>query len=93
MSLKGPTILFNNKKKKFYACSACRDRKLCPFYADHHENKKFSSEKLANWLQIYSMGQRSYLDTRERYKSPYSGQFNSGFITIIRLILKEKRAV
>ena len=41
----GPTLLFgreqNGEISKFYACSACRDRKLCSFYAEYgkHFNK------------------------------------------------------
>lgn len=28
----GPTVLFSNRVKKFYSCSACRDQKLCFFF-------------------------------------------------------------
>ncbi|XP_046469134.1 rRNA N6-adenosine-methyltransferase ZCCHC4 isoform X1 [Neodiprion pinetum] len=35
----GPTLLFgryvDGEYKQFYACSACRDRKLCSFYLEH----------------------------------------------------------
>lgn len=50
----GPTVLFANKLKKFYACSACRDHKLCSFYAVYDENKKFSQEKLEIWKNVYT---------------------------------------
>ncbi|KAB7504625.1 Zinc finger CCHC domain-containing protein 4 [Armadillidium nasatum] len=38
----GPSVLFerifqDGRRKKFYACSACRDRKLCPFYLEEEQ--------------------------------------------------------
>ena len=45
----GPTLLFERyisegtSSERFYACSACRDRKDCSFY--QRENEKFSEEK------------------------------------------------
>jgi hypothetical protein len=49
----GPTILFKNKIKKFYACSACRDHKLCSFYASYDENKSLPDTKLIEWKERY----------------------------------------
>ncbi|XP_049778984.1 rRNA N6-adenosine-methyltransferase ZCCHC4 [Schistocerca cancellata] len=31
----GPMLLFAQKNRKFYACSACRDRKLCPYFIQY----------------------------------------------------------
>ena len=49
----GPTILFSNDKKKFYSCSACRNHKMCNFYAEHNESKPISEEKLTTWFDRY----------------------------------------
>ncbi|RMZ99908.1 zinc finger CCHC domain-containing 4 [Brachionus plicatilis] len=49
----GPTILFKNKDKLFYACSACRDHKLCNFYLKYEEGKKISQEKYDFWLDQF----------------------------------------
>lgn len=49
----GPTVIFTSGKKKFYACSACRDHKLCNFYHDYEEGKKISDEKLKIWFDRY----------------------------------------
>jgi len=45
----GPTVIFSNKSKKFYACSACRDHKLCNFYTEFDANSfKISLRKVRN---------------------------------------------
>ena len=49
----GPAVLFSNKIKKFYACSACREHKLCNFYVQYEVDKKFSEEKLNAWKNRY----------------------------------------
>jgi len=46
----GPTILFANDKKKFFACSACRDHKLCKFYLNHEH---FTKKKFKEWHDRY----------------------------------------
>jgi hypothetical protein len=44
----GPTLLFSRKtdgiKRNFFACSACRDRKLCPFFLYEDEKNKYKAE-------------------------------------------------
>ncbi|XP_043274196.1 rRNA N6-adenosine-methyltransferase ZCCHC4 [Venturia canescens] len=50
----GPTLLFDKYRsgmvKTFYACSACRDRKLCPFYVEVQKNgKKFTEAQKKAW--------------------------------------------
>lgn len=49
----GPSLLFgretNGELSKFYACSACRDRKLCPFYAEH--GREPSKQQKQMWEQ------------------------------------------
>lgn len=47
----GPSILFANEKKKFYACSACRDGKVCKFYVDYNEVTETKSKE---WHQRYT---------------------------------------
>jgi hypothetical protein len=49
----GPTVIFSNKSKKFYACSACRDHKLCNFYTEFDADNKISVEKLKSWKNRY----------------------------------------
>ncbi|XP_064213339.1 rRNA N6-adenosine-methyltransferase ZCCHC4 [Tribolium castaneum] len=48
----GPTLLFsrtsNGVKRRFFACSACRDRKLCPFFLYEDEKHKYKSEGWKN---------------------------------------------
>ena len=58
----GPSILFANDKKKFYACSACRDGKVCKFYAEYDE---YSEDKLKEWHDRYIES----LSTLETYKN------------------------
>ncbi|KAL6445537.1 hypothetical protein ACFW04_000824 [Cataglyphis niger] len=49
----GPTLLFgtyvNGELKKFYACSACRDRKLCKFYLEY--GQELSKSRKNVWEQ------------------------------------------
>lgn len=49
----GPTLLFgryvDNELNKFYACSACRDRKLCKFYLKYGEELSKSQKNI--WEQ------------------------------------------
>ncbi|KAJ3663199.1 hypothetical protein Zmor_007503 [Zophobas morio] len=44
----GPTLLFsrriNDTKRNFFACSACRDRKSCPFFLYEDEKNKYKPE-------------------------------------------------
>ncbi|XP_034940020.1 rRNA N6-adenosine-methyltransferase ZCCHC4 [Chelonus insularis] len=59
----GPTLLFqrtynDNKIKYFYACSACRDRKLCNFYLEKDQQMTLSQKKL--WDQQLQKLSKSY---------------------------------
>ncbi|XP_029034666.2 rRNA N6-adenosine-methyltransferase ZCCHC4 [Osmia bicornis bicornis] len=49
----GPTLLFgkyeSNELKKFYICSACRDRKTCTFYLK--EGDELSKDERIKWEQ------------------------------------------
>ncbi|CAG9773825.1 unnamed protein product [Ceutorhynchus assimilis] len=46
----GPTLLFSREnQRKFYACAACRDRKLCSFFLWQDELNKLSQSKLEVW--------------------------------------------
>lgn len=49
----GPTVLFskNNDKRKYFACSACRDRKDCNFFIYEDEVNKISKYKKEVWEQ------------------------------------------
>lgn len=55
----GPTLLFsrksNNVKRNFFACSACRDRKLCSFFLyeedKHKYNAKIWEQKREEYIQ------------------------------------------
>lgn len=47
----GPSILFtDSNKKKFFACSACRDHKVCKFYLKYQD---FTESKLKDWHDRY----------------------------------------
>ncbi len=57
--------MFTNGNKQFYSCSACRDHKICNFYAaanneNVNEKSNFTPEKIAQWHQIYLESQPSY---------------------------------
>nr|XP_045607157.1 rRNA N6-adenosine-methyltransferase ZCCHC4-like [Procambarus clarkii] len=67
----GPTVLFerfqgNGQSRRFYACSACRDRRGCTFF--HWADQKITSNKQALWahLIVESTPARSH---EEVYKS------------------------
>lgn len=49
----GPTLLFsrlvNGEPKKFFSCSACRDRKDCKFFLWEDELEKVSAAKKKVW--------------------------------------------
>ncbi|XP_060521921.1 rRNA N6-adenosine-methyltransferase ZCCHC4 [Cylas formicarius] len=49
----GPTLLFSkfcgNEKRNFFACSACRDRKLCGFFLWQDEKEKVSASRQKLW--------------------------------------------
>lgn len=53
LSFIGPTLLFgtyvDGELKKFYACSACRDRKLCRFYLEYGQELSKSRKNI--WEQ------------------------------------------
>lgn len=62
LSFAGPTLLFgryvNGELKKFYACSACRDRGLCRFYLAYgQELPKFQKDR---WEQVRKKFAQSY---------------------------------
>lgn len=50
----GPTLKFTRlvkgQVKKFYACSACRDRKECPFFL--WDDEPISESKLLSWEEV-----------------------------------------
>jgi hypothetical protein len=60
----GPTILFSSRKKKFYSCSACRDHKLCNFYAPF---ETYSDKKLKEWHERYLENQKPLAIYQKRY--------------------------
>ncbi|CAF0889323.1 unnamed protein product [Brachionus calyciflorus] len=70
----GPTIVFTNGKKSFYACSACRDHKLCNFYLEYENDKTISEEKIKNWLSRY----KASLKPMEYYDNLRKKVFNLG---------------
>ena len=37
--------------RRFFACSACRDRKQCPFF--HWADQEITEEKRAKWMEVY----------------------------------------
>lgn len=51
----GPTILFSRligkEKRRFFACSACRDRKDCNFFLWEEELHKTDQEKRSIWAR------------------------------------------
>lgn len=51
----GPTILFSRvidmKRRNFFACSACRDRKDCNFFLWENELDKVEETKRTVWEQ------------------------------------------
>ncbi len=49
----GPSVLFSSKKKQFYSCAACRDHKVCSFYAEYNADKPVSGEKMKVWFERY----------------------------------------
>ncbi|XP_076759047.1 rRNA N(6)-adenosine-methyltransferase ZCCHC4 [Xylocopa sonorina] len=59
----GPTLLFgkykNGNLEKFYACAACRERKICKFYLK--EGEKLTKQQTAKWEQ-----------ERKKYASRYN---------------------
>jgi len=64
----GPTLLFTRGEKKFYACSAFRERKECDFYQNHGE--VLSQKKMARIKQT----QREFLKRND---------FSESFQTIL----------
>ncbi|XP_014291204.1 rRNA N6-adenosine-methyltransferase ZCCHC4 isoform X1 [Halyomorpha halys] len=50
----GPTLKFSRlvkgRVKRFFACSACRDRKDCPFFL--WEDEPISDSKLLSWAEV-----------------------------------------
>ncbi|XP_078669203.1 rRNA N(6)-adenosine-methyltransferase ZCCHC4-like isoform X1 [Branchiostoma floridae x Branchiostoma belcheri] len=60
----GPTLLFERyirgapSGEKFYACSACRDRKECSFYLKYGE--KMSKARQEAWANITAASQPTY---------------------------------
>lgn len=55
----GPTVLFSrsNNSRRFYACSACRDRKDCSFFVYEDELNKVSNYK----KNIWEMEKKKYI--------------------------------
>ena len=67
---KGPTLLFTDGKKKYFSCSACRDKKLCNFYYKYEEEAngsfKISPNKLKEWRERYQEAQGNYTRLRKK---------------------------
>lgn len=42
----GPSLLFESSTEKFFACSACRDRRQCDLYIPYDERTKKKSKKI-----------------------------------------------
>ena len=63
----GPTILFEEKlrQKRFYACSACRNAKECPF---HQEEREFKPSELKKWRKMYKQTLPIYKVAKENLK-------------------------
>lgn len=51
----GPTVLFsravNNVRRRYFACSACRDRKDCSFFLWEDDQHKISESKQRAWKE------------------------------------------
>ena len=67
----GPTLLFERffekkESRRFFACSACRDRKQCPFF--FWADQEITEEKRTKWMEVYLESQpkvdRTDLDKR-----------------------------
>ncbi|KAL0276919.1 UNVERIFIED_CONTAM: hypothetical protein PYX00_004381 [Menopon gallinae] len=55
--LHGPCLLFKTngpKAKEYYACSASRDHKECPFYVDATDKNLKKLKKVSKWVAIRS---------------------------------------
>lgn len=70
----GPTILFerfhnNGSSSKYYACSACRDRRDCSFY--HLADQKFTEAKEEVWKNLIqeTTSKGRHIDVYNRSKS------------------------
>lgn len=66
----GPCLMFERHTsnvlksgKRFFACSACRDRSICSFF--HWVDDKFSDHKREHWKQIIEASQPPF--THEEY--------------------------
>lgn len=58
----GPALLFNRVGKYFFACSACRSRKLCPLYFEVDLKKKFKT-----WHEV----REQYIPKAEHHDPPH----------------------
>ena len=69
----GPTLLFERffekkEPRRFFACSACRDRKQCPFF--YWADQEISEDKRKRWKEAYRESQPKVdrVDLDERLK-------------------------
>lgn len=69
----GPTFLFERTTAKgttrFYACSACRDRKDCSFFLPEEKLDKTNTEKAENVLREQKKTFTSEIDHKILFKT------------------------
>lgn len=76
----GPTLLFsreiNGKKRNFYACSACRDRKQCPFFMWQDEINKDCNVSKKRKIDTHDINHRKlFLKLNEIQNVPSNQRF------------------
>lgn len=59
----GPTLLFYSTTEKFFACSACRDRRQCDIFIPYDERTTKKSKK------IIDQNEREYRRFREHIQT------------------------
>ena len=60
--------MFSNGKKKFFACSACRDHKLCQFYVEFDDGKKLDEKQKKKFFDRYlDINKKAHLEFEKKY--------------------------
>lgn len=90
----GPTLLFSkitgSTERRFFGCSACRDRKLCNFFLWAEDLDKVSKAKQKAW-DLEAQKFLKHIKHRKLYQKLLQVLFRFVFFSVLKLKILDKR--
>lgn len=72
----GPTLLFNSSTAKFFACSACRDRRECDIYIPYEKRNDKKSKKIIEQNEREYEKFKKHIQTIQKNRKKFNKQSN-----------------